>query len=116
SMTLMAGEILVVRDPPNYSEIRGRFLDAVHGGTLFTTLEPPNTELGDMGDYCISIPHAPCRWNNGATIAHFLRSHHPGGVNAQLGDGSIRFISNSIDVVAYRGLGTRSGGEVASAY
>jgi prepilin-type processing-associated H-X9-DG protein len=40
---------------------------------------------------------------------------HPGGANFAFADGSVRFIKNSIDLNAYRGLGTRSGGEVVSA-
>jgi prepilin-type N-terminal cleavage/methylation domain-containing protein/prepilin-type processing-associated H-X9-DG protein len=112
--TLMAGEIVVVPDPPDYSEIRGRYLDAVHGGTLFTTLEPPNTALGDVGDYCISIPRAPCRHNSGTDIAHFLRSYHSGGVHGLFADGSVRWIADSVNVRTYRALGTRAGGEVAS--
>ena len=42
------------------------------------------------------------------------RSYHPGGVNALLGDGSVRFIKNSISWPAWRGLGTIAGGEVIS--
>ena len=40
------------------------------------------------------------------------RSLHPGGVNAALADGSVRFIRNSINRPAWRALATRSGGEV----
>jgi prepilin-type N-terminal cleavage/methylation domain-containing protein/prepilin-type processing-associated H-X9-DG protein len=40
------------------------------------------------------------------------RSYHPGGVNALFGDGSVRFVKESIDGNAWRGLGTVSGGEV----
>src|SRR5262249_32941033 len=42
-------------------------------------------------------------------------SRHPGGVNLLLGDGSVRFIKDSIHVAIWRALGTRSGGEVISA-
>jgi prepilin-type processing-associated H-X9-DG protein len=107
----MAGEIVVVPDHPDYSDVRGRYLDAVHGGTLFTALEPPNTALGDAGEYCIGIPWAPCRVNAGRDIAYFLRSYHSGGVNVMFADGSVRPMVDSVDPVVYRALGTRSGSE-----
>lgn len=40
-----------------------------------------------------------------------FRSFHPGGANFCLGDGSVRFISQNIDGVTYRALGSRAGGE-----
>jgi prepilin-type N-terminal cleavage/methylation domain-containing protein/prepilin-type processing-associated H-X9-DG protein len=42
-------------------------------------------------------------------------SRHPGGVNFLLGDGSVRFIKNTIDLNTWRALGTRAGGEIISA-
>jgi prepilin-type N-terminal cleavage/methylation domain-containing protein/prepilin-type processing-associated H-X9-DG protein len=41
-------------------------------------------------------------------------SLHPGGVNLLMGDGSVRFIRDSIDLNVWRGLSTRNGGEVVS--
>jgi prepilin-type N-terminal cleavage/methylation domain-containing protein len=43
-----------------------------------------------------------------------FRSDHAGGCNSLLGDGSVRFIANGIDLPTYQALGTRSGGEVLS--
>ena len=40
------------------------------------------------------------------------RSRHPGGANVLLSDGSVRFISETIDLMTWRGLGSRNGGEV----
>lgn len=40
------------------------------------------------------------------------RSYHPGVVNACLMDGSVRAISETIDLTVWRALGTRHGGEV----
>lgn len=39
-------------------------------------------------------------------------SYHVGGAHFTLCDGSVRFISENIDLATYQGLGSRSGGEV----
>jgi prepilin-type N-terminal cleavage/methylation domain-containing protein/prepilin-type processing-associated H-X9-DG protein len=51
--------------------------------------------------------------NGGANDELF--SFHSGGVNVLMGDGSVRFIKDSINVITLRGLVTLSGGEVLSA-
>ena len=56
-------------------------------------------------------PPTPQDWPN---VISF-RSRHPGGANFALADGSVRFIANSIEHRLYRGLSTKSGGEVTSA-
>jgi len=40
------------------------------------------------------------------------RSYHPGGVQSLLGDGSVRFVEDTIDGFVWRALGTVGGGEV----
>jgi prepilin-type processing-associated H-X9-DG protein len=42
-------------------------------------------------------------------------SLHPGGVNAAFGDGSVKFVKDTISMQTWWSLGTRSGGEVISA-
>jgi prepilin-type processing-associated H-X9-DG protein len=42
-------------------------------------------------------------------------SHHLGGVNVSFGDGSVKFVKDSVNVQTWRALGTRNGGEVISA-
>lgn len=39
-------------------------------------------------------------------------SFHTGGANFGFGDGSVNFISESVDTIVYSAIGTRSGGEV----
>jgi len=40
------------------------------------------------------------------------RSRHTGGVNAMMGDGSVRFIRDAVDLTIWRQAATRAGGEV----
>jgi prepilin-type processing-associated H-X9-DG protein len=42
-------------------------------------------------------------------------SKHPGGANMLFGDGSVKFLKDSVSLQTYRALGTRNGGEVVSA-
>ncbi len=41
-------------------------------------------------------------------------SLHPGGVNVLMGDGSVHFVKDSVNLLTWRGLGTRNGGEAIS--
>jgi prepilin-type processing-associated H-X9-DG protein len=43
------------------------------------------------------------------------RSYHPGGVNALFGDGSVRFVKESVVGSVWRALGSVQGGEIISA-
>ena len=41
-------------------------------------------------------------------------SNHPGGVNSLMGDGSVKFIKDTVNLQVWWSLGTRDGGEVIS--
>ncbi|WP_435018176.1 DUF1559 domain-containing protein [Tundrisphaera sp. TA3] len=43
------------------------------------------------------------------------RSRHPGGVNILMGDGSVKFVKNTINQTTWWALGSKAGGEVISA-
>jgi len=56
--------------------------------------------------------------NSGAALEAYIASYgsqHPGGANFLMGDGSVRFIKQTISQATYSALGTRAGGEVVSA-
>ena len=53
-------------------------------------------------------PYPNSQWQN----TYSFSSHHPGGVQFAMTDGSVRFISESINLQLYRSLATRSEGEV----
>jgi prepilin-type N-terminal cleavage/methylation domain-containing protein/prepilin-type processing-associated H-X9-DG protein len=68
---------------------------------FYTHTVPPNSRGRD----CI-------RWLTFDQGHLAARSYHPGGVNVAFADGSVRFISDSIQLSIWKKLGTRSGGEV----
>jgi len=89
------------------------------GGCGFSTEYPPNTSVADQTYACRgSTPQFPCTSVGGdaTRLRNFARSLHPGGVNVALGDGSSRFISDSVNVATYQALGTVRGGEVLGDY
>jgi len=71
-----------------------------HGNTLFNTSAPPNWTLPSSGGAC--CPGGAQDWGWGLIPA---RSQHTGGVNAVMGDGSVRFIADSVDLLTWQRLG-----------
>jgi prepilin-type processing-associated H-X9-DG protein len=66
--------------------------------------------------WCVSDPGLPCA-NDTVEQTTFAgsRSLHPGGVNSLMGDGSVKFMKNTINPVTWIALGSISSGEVISA-
>jgi prepilin-type N-terminal cleavage/methylation domain-containing protein/prepilin-type processing-associated H-X9-DG protein len=97
------------------------------GGCNFETLLPPNTSQPDVTEQsCVpsSDPiknplNPPCVNRVGASgnvvttgaETHAARSRHPGGVQAAMTDGSVRFFGNSIALDTWRWLGSAWGSE-----
>jgi len=75
----------------------------------FNTIAPPNwshiscCESGSIGGYTCHV--------NGIFPA---RSYHPGGVTAAMGDGSVTFVSETIDLQTWQYLGARSDGNIVA--
>ena len=59
--------------------------------------------------YALSLPGYNC-----AQDMRGFKSEHPGGMNMCMGDGSVRFVSETIDYRTWVFLGARSDGEVVS--
>ena len=64
----------------------------------------------DRHNYCQSTDDAPCV-GTGTNVIVSARSNHPGGAQAALADGSVRFLAESTDSGTLRSLITRDGGE-----
>ncbi|VTU00094.1 Protein containing DUF1559 OS=Rhodopirellula maiorica SM1 GN=RMSM_07741 PE=4 SV=1: N_methyl: SBP_bac_10 [Gemmataceae bacterium] len=67
---------------------------------VFSTALKPNDSLPDCGAH-----------GRGYFAA---RSQHTGGVNVAMCDGSVRFVSNSVETPTWQGASTRGGGETAN--
>ncbi len=70
----------------------------------------PMNEVGPYGP----TPGPLGTKGNNAGANDELFSFHSGGVNVLMGDGSVRFIKDSVNVITLRGLITAAGGEVLS--
>ena len=77
----------------------------------YTHTLTPNSPNYDCGTYA----DGPPALNNFSRTHLAARSFHPGGVNAAMTDGSVRFVKNSINITPWRAVGTRAGGEIISA-
>ncbi len=112
SNTAMVSELILSPDTTSH-DIRGRYYNPAHGGVLFSTREPPNTLVPDRLNWCSDSPvePAPCIWT-GQNMFVSARSWHSGGVNLGLGDASVRFVTEGLDLATWRALGSRNGREV----
>jgi prepilin-type processing-associated H-X9-DG protein len=55
-----------------------------------------------------------CRSHNWWFIMKPASSYHPGGANAVMTDGSVKFFKESVNLMTWMALSTRAGGEVIS--
>jgi prepilin-type N-terminal cleavage/methylation domain-containing protein len=106
------------------SELRNSKLNDFRGvmhypeGPLYQHDRVPNTSIPDesRGSYCLSSPRVPCVGTsttaNDRALIYSARSAHTGGVQVTLADGSVRFVSENIDLTTWQALGTHGGGEI----
>ena len=125
SNTVLCAEVL----QGELYDVRGLLWSSIPGGGSFFSRMPPNSptdyyQTGLFGDqlnqpiFCVNEPgmDLPCTGGAGDQGAYAgARSRHPGGINLLLGDGSVRFVKNSINMPVWLGLNTIGGGEVISA-
>ncbi len=123
SNTLMFSELLLV-DSVVDADKRGDVYNDDRMGAFFTTLLTPNSSSPDVmyTGTCPDIDSAagnpekqrPCTITDAVTEFYAARSHHSGGVNAAMADGSVRFFSDTIAEDVWKALGSTHGGETVA--
>ena len=115
SNTALVSEILAVRG----QDFRG----VLHypEGPLYQHNYTPNSAVPDeiRKGKCVNLPEAPC---DGSLFNSYkprymtmtARSAHGGGVHSLLGDGTVRFINDSISLTVWQAICTPQGGEVVA--
>ncbi len=143
SKTVTVSEILTWDEPdpnkeeevPGNGDWRGAWMVGGIGASAFTGFWPPNTKGGTgpagidgAGEAMVDLipacandgltpaesPDMPCEEAQDGFFRASARSKHTGGVNAAMGDGSVRFVSEDIDILAWRAACTRGEGETLS--
>jgi prepilin-type processing-associated H-X9-DG protein len=114
SNTMLTSEVVVGQG----NDLRGFswwFESAAYEGYL-----GPNSMLPDMmqsqGNCNYpAMGNPPCKGADSIlSVTTAARSRHPGGVNAGMADGSVRFFKDSIALSTWRALSTTRGGEIVS--
>jgi len=78
--------------------------------TLFQTIQTPNDSQYPFGSCQFGCDD--CGLDQSWSVA--ASSQHPGGVNVLMGDGSVKFIKDSVNRATWWKLGTRANGEPLS--
>ena len=102
----------LINTSPGSNSNRGlRWQTGSPGLTLTNIIFTPNSN-----QYQFSACRLDCSSGCGTDFGHLFTpsSIHPGGVNVLFGDGSVRFVKDSINQNVWMSLGTRDGSEVVS--
>ena len=102
------------RGPPGGPTARHRFWRWADPGYAFGTSGQPNNKGLPTNEGSALADDTSRRPATRPGPNEEPYSFHPGGVNALFGDGSVRFIKDTINLVAFRSILTLAGGETVS--
>jgi prepilin-type N-terminal cleavage/methylation domain-containing protein/prepilin-type processing-associated H-X9-DG protein len=107
--------IVKFNPPRNVPTGQKRFWRWADADGSFGVSTQPNNKARPMNTQGFYLPPDIAIEGNNCGANDEAFSYHPGGVNVLLGDGSVRFIKDTINIVTWRSLITRARGEVVSA-
>jgi prepilin-type N-terminal cleavage/methylation domain-containing protein/prepilin-type processing-associated H-X9-DG protein len=119
SNTLCAAEVLQGVSEGAITDLRGFTYWGPATGVMGLT--GPNSSTPDLmqaTSYCNNLPaqNLPCVFDSGTNNAYAARSRHSNGVNIAMLDGSVKFVSNNVDINTWRGIFTTYGQETLTDY
>jgi prepilin-type N-terminal cleavage/methylation domain-containing protein/prepilin-type processing-associated H-X9-DG protein len=92
-------------DPRGFAWVNGEYRSALYNHYL-----TPNSDTADCVGVLLAgdpkIRFTPYGWRT-------ARSHHPGGVNLLLADGSVQKTSDDVELATWQAMSTRAGGEIS---
>jgi prepilin-type processing-associated H-X9-DG protein len=100
---------------PSAASVSGRN-DNTATGILLPNGDANNDNMKDWTPHCPNGLVDPVFRCEDSDTAHAVRSRHTGGVNIGLMDGSVRFVSNSVNGNTWVALFSSAGGEVLGDY
>ena len=101
-----------IRKSPNNDSRGALFADT--GCVQYTHDYLPNASVSDRTERCNGDVNTPCvATGNFGTYQLTAKSNHTGGVGVLMLDGSVRFATNNVDVIAWQAAASPAGGEVA---
>jgi prepilin-type N-terminal cleavage/methylation domain-containing protein len=114
STTMLAAEVRQGKRIGSAQDLRG--FSWWGGAHYFTTFGPPNSTLQDVvsgGTCVVHLRNPPCTTAATATLPVWMgaRSQHPGGLQVVMGDGAVKFVSNTVDINVWRAASTAQGAE-----
>ncbi|MBR4752603.1 MAG: DUF1559 domain-containing protein [Thermoguttaceae bacterium] len=122
SNTLMFSELLLINGGVD-GDKRGDVYNDECMASMFATIQTPNSSTPDAmaSGQCPDITSSVGPTNKrrpcveiASTEYYAARSNHGGGVNAAMGDGSVRFFSDTIAADVWKALGSTYGGETTN--
>jgi prepilin-type N-terminal cleavage/methylation domain-containing protein/prepilin-type processing-associated H-X9-DG protein len=115
SKTLMFMEMIQAPSATPPHDRRARIWNPSGGTYQVFTKETPNSKANDVS-LCVDRPELglPCTNISGeATYTSASRSRHSGGVTITFCDGSVRFVTDDVDLAAWQAASSINSGETA---